>query len=733
MAITKFMEVMFSASAAEDEELLNQTASDIEAAKKDGKVVDEDNQITYVNLGEGVVQAVDEGHGGEITLISTSEDGNYDLAPGNPAIQSEQIEGYLHPEVDDKVEVGAQQGEEDEKAEEHMTGKDVIAPNKEDGGLNPEAGQEKTVEETAQEGSEGGEKCPECGKEPCTCEEEEKKEEEKKEDKKEEKEFSVSSDNTVVLRVFSDQEFCERLFSEVIKSEESTKVGDLKIEKVDGEDAVVVTDCETGDAAKVTLDGEELDVQELDQKELCKQYSEEGDEFTDKGEEGYNQLHVVGVDPFNHVIVDAEEYEEDSAADLVNRLTEDGVDAVQVFDNATDARDYAINLLGSLGVEDGEDVEEPVQAEYSDHTIYLTKFYSNHTNYMMKVFSEAVNDVEASQAVIEDAIKNGDEIEVDTEIITPVDSKTAIVEDKENGELTKVVIEDEEMNLNPITKEEAEELTDHLEIEEEGKDEDVDVENDTINGADDDDNDDEEKDFSDIWTNEARTRFFSENEEMTDYMVRIFSEEADQNEIEKAIADGEKVENDTEVITPVDKTTAVIEDKESGEFTKAVIDEDNIDMTAISKEEAEKLTEEEKKAEEEKPEEEEKAEDKKEDEEEKKFSTLDKFFANVAGNQEEPEIIQAVIDPKTGKLVPYAPKEETGASVEAIEDKALQAVQSIQEAAAEASAQILEAKQAPIENQEEDLQEAQFSEKEKTFSNTNDTLISWLGGNRLKK
>lgn len=731
MAITKFMEVMFSASAAEDEELLNQTASDIEAAKKDGKVVDEDNQITYVNLGEGVVQAVDEGHGGEITLISTSEDGNYDLAPGNPAIQSEQIEGYLHPEVDDKVEVGAQQGEKDEKAEEHMTGEDVIAPNKEDGGLNPEAGQEKTVEETAQEGSEGGEKCPECGNEPCTCKEEEKEDE----DEEEEKEFSVSTDNTVVLRVFSDQEFCERLFSEVIDTEESTKIGDLKIEKVEGEDAVVVTDCETGDAAKVTLDGEDMDIQELDQKELCKQYSEEGDEFTDEGAEGYNQLHVVGVDPFNHVIVDAEEYEEDSAAELANRLTEDGVDAVQVFDNATDARDYAIDLLGSLGVEDSEDIEEPVQAEYSDHTIYLTKFYSNHTDYMMKVFSEAVNDVDASQAVIEDAIQNGDEIEVDTEIITPVDSKTAIVEDKENGELTKVTIEDEEMSLDPISKAEAEELTNHLEVEEEGKDEDEDVENDTINGADDDDDDEDEKDFSDIWTNDAQTRFFSENEEMTDYMVRIFSEEADQNEIEKAIAEGEQIENDTEVITPVDAKTAIVEDKESGEFTKAVLDDDNIDMTAISKEEADKLTDglavedtdededEDKKAEEEKPE-----------EEEKEFSTLDKFFADAVagGNQAEPEIIQAVVDPKTGNLVPF--KEEPEApSVEAIEDKALQAVQSIQEAAAEASAQILEAKQAPVENQEEDLQEAQFSEKEKTFSNTNDTLISWLGGNRLKK
>ena len=48
--------------------------------------------------------------------------------------------------------------------------------------------------------------------------------------------------------------------------------------------------------------------------------------------------------------------------------------------------------------------------------------------------------------------------------------------------------------------------------------------------------------------------------------------------------------------------------------------------------------------------------------------------------------------------------------------------------AAELYAQILEAKQAPVENQEEDLHEAQFAdtEEEKTFSDTNDTLVSWL-------
>ena len=709
MAITKFMEVMFSASASEDEELLNQTASDIEAAEKDGKFVDEDNKITYVNLGEGVIQAVDEGHGGEITLISKSEDGNYDLEPGNPAEQSEQIEGYLHPEVDDKVEVGAQEGEKDEKVEEHMTGEDVIAPNKEDGGLNPEAGCEKTVEENAEQDSEDGEKCPECGKEPCTCEEDKEKEE----DKEDEKKFSVSTNNSVVLRIFSDQEFCERLFSEVIESGDAAKVGDLKIDKVEDENAVIVTDVESGDAAKVVIEGDELEVEELGQKELAKCYSD----FEDGGPDGFNQLHVVGVDPFNHVIVDAEEYDEDSAADLVDRLTEDGVDAVQVFDNAEDARGYAIDLLNNLGVESEEDIEEPEQVEYSDHTIWATRFYSNHTDFMMKIFSEAANDVNASQEVIEDAIENGDEIEVDEEIITPVDNKTAIVEDKDNGELTKVTIIGEDMKLDPISKEDAEELTSHLEVEDTDEDEDKAEDN------------EEEKEFSDIYSNEAETRFFSANEEFTDYMVRIFSEEADQDEIEKAIENGEQIENDTEVITPVDSQTAIIEDKENGEFTKAVIEDESIDMKPISEEEADKLTE----GLEVENTDEDEDEEKDEKKEEKEFSTLDKFFSNIGSEGDsKPEIVQAVVDPKTGKLVPYDPAdnespEEGAPSVEAIEDKALQAVQSIQEAAAEASAQILEAKQAPVENQEEDLHEAQFSENEeqKNFSE-NDTLVSWL-------
>jgi hypothetical protein len=43
----------------------------------------------------------------------------------------------------------------------------------------------------------------------------------------------------------------------------------------------------------------------------------------------------------------------------------------------------------------------------------------------------------------------------------------------------------------------------------------------------------------------------------------------------------------------------------------------------------------------------------------------------------------------------------------------------------------MEAKQAPAQAQEQDLQEAQFSEKK--FSDTNDTLVSWLTGNSFRK
>lgn len=686
MKNTRFMEVLFSAVENNDEELTAQVAKDIEDAKANG-VVDTD-EVKYEDAGDGRVAITDK-ETGEVTVAEKADDDaeTYDLYP---AEMTEQVEGFIHPE-EDGVTPGAQQGAPDEDvSEDHLEGAPIS-----------ECYEEGSVEETAEEGP--------CDEEVC----EEECPEEEVEDEDEEREFSVSTDNTVVMRIFSDQEFCERLFSEVIESEETAVVGDLKVEKdASDENAVIVTNKTTGDQAKVVLEDDEMEVTELDSKNFSE-------------EEQFNPLHVVGVDPFNHVIVDASEYSEESAQELVERLTEQGVDAVQVFECPDAAREYAIDLLNSLGVENEEDIEEPVQAEFSDHTIYMTKFYSNNTDFMVRMFSEAVNDIDASQSAIEDAIKNGDEIETDTEIITPIDANTAVVEDKESGEYTKVTLDGEDMDLDAITEDEAEELTDHIAVSDDEVDED----------------EEEEKEFSDIYCDEAETKFFSESEEMTDYMIRLFSEESDSAEIEDAIESGEQIENDTEIITPIDATTAVIEDKENGEFTKAVMDDDTLDVTPITEEEAEELTDH--VAVEEDDEDEEKGDEEENEEEEKEFSTLEKFFnealspmqapapagqmmfnVDANGNPISPVAVEAPAVEEVVEPAPGAP------SVESVEDKAAAAVQSIQAAAAEAEAAILNAKAAPVENAEEDLKEAQFSDFEEV-KEQNDTLLSWLNGTKF--
>lgn len=670
MKNTRFMEVLFSAVEDKDEELAKQVAKDIEDAKANGSVDTE--EVKYENIGDGKVSVTDK-ENGEVTIVekASDEDDTYDMYP---AEQSEQIEGYLHPEGDG-VTPGNQVGAVDEEVESHMDGSAVIAPNLPDGGLNPAAGHEESVEITAQEGPEAVEEC-------------------------EEKEFSVSTDNSVVLRIFSDQEFCERLFSEVIESEETAKVGDLKVEKT-GENEVVVTSESTGDQAKVEFNGEDMDVTELESKNFSEA-------------EQFDPLFVVGVDPVNHVIVDAPEYDEASAQELVQSLTEKGVAGVRIFDNPEDAREYAIDLLNGLGVVEDEQLGEPEQAEFSDHTIYLTEFQADNTDFMCRFFSESVDSISATQDAIEDAIENGDEIETDSEVITPIDSKTAVIQDKENGEFTKAEMDEEVLDVNPISEAEADNLTNSIAVEDK-------VEN------------HEEKEFSeDIYCNEAETKFFSEGEEFTEYMVRLFSEEDSHCPVEKAIETGKKVETDKEIITPISATEAIIEDKENGEFTKATMSEDDIECHPLSEEEADKL------------------EEHSIDKEEKKFSgdyedpILNKFFSDVVGAVPVPA---GEVDPNTPVIpladpnavapqevaVPagVAPAQGGATSVEAIEDKALQAVQSIQAVAEEAAQQIMEAKQAPAQAQEQDLQEAQFSEKK--FSDTNDTLVSWLTGNSFRK
>jgi hypothetical protein len=561
------------------------------------------------------------------------------------------------------------------------------------------------------------------------------------------------------------------LFSEIIaeETEDVAKVGNLEIEKVD-DDTLIVSDVKSGDQAKVLLTDDEMEVEELNSS---KNFSEEGEQPVESNEQ-LEPLHVVGVDAGNHQLVDTSVFDEESANEIANRLSEAGVDAVEVFEDEASARDYAAELLENLGVESDEDIEEPTEATFSDVDgfecgVYVTKYYSKNTSFMDRLFSEAAQGIETSQAKIEDALENGDEIETEEEIVTPISATEAVVESKDNGEYTKVTIDDDNMKLDALTKEEANDLMDDIAVSEDEVDEDEQAEDvveeaeDTAEQAEEDaiEKEDEEKDFSDIYTNEAETKFFSEKEPMTQYMIRLFSDKEDEKLIEQSIESGNQIDNDEIKITPVDAETAIVEDKTNeGELTKAVLTEEEIELCPISEEEAKALkedttSEEEKKVEEvdlkeeaEKPaeKEEEKKEEKVEEEkEEKKFSNtvLDKWFAEAvvpaAGIHAQPvaqeaPTIEFIVD-ENGN--PIAPAEEAAAqqeempSVEAIEDKAVAAVQQIQAAAAEAEAAILNAKAAPVEGQEADLQEATFSEKEnieeKTFSGDN-VLVSWLNG-----
>lgn len=738
MENTRFMSRMFSAVNNEETEVLEQVAGDIENAKKNGSV--ENDELTYVHLGENKVEVTDK-ENGQQTIVEIAEDGNYDLYPAGVEIPTEQPEGFLHPEGDG-VTPGDQEGAPDEKVEDH----------------NPDETPAATVEENA-EGCAEDETCPVCGeKHPCECEQkaEEKKEEEKK----------YSGVNTVIARIFSDQEFCERLFSEVIESEQTTKIGNLKIEKVDGEPRVVVTDENSGDSAAITMTSSEMEVQELDTKEFGadKNFSEEGEETAN--EEEFMPLHIVGVLPLEHNLIDSTAYSSEEANELVARLQEIGVDGLQVFEDEEAARDYAISLLQGLGA---ESYEEPEQVEFSEHDVFVTAYNSGNTYFMDKLFSESCNEIDATQTAIENVISKGEETETDTEILTPVDNETVIVEDKENGQLTKVVVEDDTLDCTPISEEEAEELktyscstqymlrlfseeADSEDIEKAiENDEQVETDteiitpvNDNMAVIEDKENNEytkatlTEEDIEVVpisedeaaeltgektYSNAAETKFFSAKEEMTDYMCRLFSEEADEKEIEKAIEDGETVETEKETITPVDAETAIVEDKENNEYTKATMNEEEIEVVPISEEDAKKLMnkEEEKKEEEEKPAEKEE----KKEEDEKNFSdnVMDKFFATVAG-EDAPEIVEAVYD-ENGNLVPVHKEEEGVPSVEAIEDAALAAVQAINNAATESVNAVMEAKNTPAEGEQAELQEAQFSEK--SFSETNnDTLISWL-------
>lgn len=612
MAITRFMEVMFSAVENQDEELTSQVANDIEDAKnsEEGDGVETD-EVTYVNLGSGKVLIIDN-EKGEATVAEKSEDDpeSYDLEGFE---SEEELQQYLHmledgvtPNPEIKTEV----------TEDHLEDHDL-----------PEAEEWEDDVQTVDE------ICPECGEDPCVCEDDDEDEEEDDED-----------ENSAKDKVFSYPEFFCRLFSEVLEEEDPAIVGELKIEKVD-DDTLVVTDLSTGDEAQVTVnDDDEFEVSET-QKELCYSVTmtedeislfsdflygsdlyevtmtepelalfsevlededddededeedddtenphEEEDEDEDEDEDEEDELEnpddyepkfVVGIDPENHVLVDAPVYTDEDADLLSDQLTEDGVDGVQVFEDPDDARDYAIGLLGEVGVSDIEQVAEPEEHKFSDVTLYTTRYFSDVTEFMFKMFSEAEDEVTDTQDVIEEAINEGETQETDNEVITPVDEDTAVVHDKENDEYTKVTLEEGEINTQKITEEEADELID------------------------------------------------------------------------------------------------------------------------ASEEEKEKS---------------------------KKFSVLNRFFADVieesdnADAQGQGSVNPEEINPETGDPVNVEPSAVPAQSVEVVEDKALAAVQSIQEAANEAVLAITEAKEAPAPGEEADLKEARFSET----SQKRDTLSDFF-------
>ena len=771
MNTTRLMDRLFSATEKSESGVLDMMERDFSEVLQNGTL--ETDELIMRAYSDGSIEITDK-ETGEKTLAEPNQDeeGNtiYDLSPVEEP--TEQLEGELHPEVNAMggVNRGKQTGTPDEHVKDHMTIEQQIKE-----GVNPRAGEEPAFKEIAE-----GDVCPECGKNPCDCDEE--------------KEFSITSGNEVIQRIYSDVEFCVRVFSEVIESEETAKVGDLKVEKLpDEENAVVVTSESTGDQAKVELRDGEMEVTELESKALSRSFSEEGEEegameYSDENDQ-YLPYFIVGVEPINHIIASTYAYDEESAYEIARRLTEDGLQGVEILEDEDAARDYADQLLSDLdATEVEEEAEEAMYSDMEESVIYLNRYFTDTTYFMDRCFSETLDGVSDMQDALEDVINNQEEVKEGDTTVTPVDEKTAVI--SEGDEFTKVTLEGEDkMCLENISEEEYEDLTDNSSetedqkvysnqaetkffseneylttymqrlFSEEASEKDIEeaiekqetkeVENDTtiipvseteaivkdesgdepeysiavlddetveINPIDADEAEDmiEEKEYSGIYCDEDETRFFSENECLTDYMQRLFTDSSDSAEIEKAIEEDKVIDNDTEKITPIDEETAIIEDKENGEFTKATMDEEKLDVEPIDEEEAMEMIKE---------------------KEEKSFTyvkdpMLDKFFTDALGpkENEQPQVVQAVVDPKTGQLVPYNPEEEAGnpqLSVEAIEDKALAAIQSIQAAVNEGEAQILNAKAAPAENQEQNLQEAQFSESE----TSQDTLLSWLENN----
>lgn len=283
-----------------------------------------------------------------------------------------------------------------------------------------------------------------------------------------EHEFSVTTDNTAVQKIFSDQDLVETVSESVYRSEQDAQVGDLKFEKDSDTDGVIVTDLSSGDKAKVELEGENMKVTELDQKNF-KTYSNKSNMNVIRRKvfshaEQYEPMFVVGIDSINKVLVNSPVYSEEQAQDLVERLMERGIEGVQVFSNPDEGRDYALALLDGCGAEEIADEEEMELAE-SEFSVIGNRYFSDRTRFMNRLFSEAEENVADHQELVESAIEDGDQLETEDFIITPVDESTAVVEDKANGEFTVAELDGEDINVEEISEEQANEMMEDLEVE----------------------------------------------------------------------------------------------------------------------------------------------------------------------------------------------------------------------------------------------------------------------------
>lgn len=512
------MQVLFSAVEKGDEKLTNMVGEDIRTAVENGKAEDNLNELSYEHKGDGVVAITDK-KTGEVTLAEKDPENEEEFNLWTPDMQ---IEGYVHPEGDG-VTPGQQKGAPDEKAADHIEGGSISDQHV------------PTV----------------CDNDNCGCGESEN-----------EAIKTFSAKNSAAQKVFSRSILVESLFSEVIESEETATVGDLKFEKVPEEDAIVVTDKKTGHQVKVTMNEEEMKVTELESKNFGEDEGDAADHFESVG------FWVVGLDADNHQLVESQAATEETANEAANRFEENGMTGVEIFDNLEEASEYSRHLMNYLGADEEEIEDEDAEVEereFSDGTVYYTRTFStNHSDLMYRMFSEAVCDKEAckkDEEVIKDALRDGNEIKIEGDVIIPLREDFGLIHDTNNNEYTKVGIDDGgELSYEKIDEDEAEEL--------------------------------KEEAFS-VYSNVNETRFFSARESFTDYMVRLFSEEADEEDIAQAIESGEQIERDNEIVTPVDDHTAVIEDKKTGEYTKATLEgEDNeeINVVPITEEEADELT-----------------------------------------------------------------------------------------------------------------------------------------------